>query len=368
MIHQSGTKIVDGENRPIRLIGTNVEGWMQWEGVLWGKGLGSESKLRERLTKMGGPEATEKFSREIYENFLREPDIREMAHLGFNSVRIPVNYRALQNQQGWSYLDQVLNWCDRYKVYAIIDLHAVPGGQSKEPTADPADKKALVWDSSEDKSSTIDLWRQIATRYRSRNIVAGYDLINEPVAPSGESLVEFYGSIIQAIRKVDPQHMIILEGNKMAADLSVFTRPLCDNQVYSFHMYNWLRDQRAEKIAQYKQISQAQNVPLWVGEFGANTYDMIASTKQMFDDPQNGISGWAYWPWKKAPNKYPGLVMIQPPDSWRPVVVWTALLFERPRLKPSMPEAWRGMRDFAEAVKFENCTIDRQMARILTGK
>jgi endoglucanase len=367
MVHQEGRTIVDANNRPLRLRGVMAEGWLQWEGDVWGKALlASDSKIRERLNAMVGPEEAQRFSQQIYENYVAEPDIRAMAQLGFNLLRIPVNYRLLEdNGPAWASIDRVLGWCEQYHVYVVIDLHSVPGGQARVPTADP--EHTLVWDSAENQKKTVEVWKRIATRYRSRAIIAGYDLINEP-APSSPQLVELYQQIVQAVRAVDPDHMIIIEGGKLASDLSLFSRPLCDNQVYSFHTYETIRDNRAEKLAEFKSVSLAQNVPLWVGEFGANSYEKIASTRQMFDDPANGISGWTYWPWKMAPGKYPGLVMIHETENWSKVIGWTALLLPRPLLKPRPEQALAGMREFAEAVKFQNCSVDEQMKAALLGK
>lgn len=370
MVHQAGAVIVDGNNHPIQLRAVNIEGWLQWEGALWGNApLASESRLFERLTAMAGAEAAARFRQEIYRNYITESDIREMARLGFNSVRIPINYRALEGEgPGWGYLASAIDWCERSHLYAIIDLHSVPGAQSKLPTADPADKHRLVWDSVEDQNKTVEIWRTIASRYKNRSTVAGYDLINEPDPSSGEGLVHLYQGIIQAIHSVDRDHMVFIEGGKLATDFSMFSKPLSDNQTYSFHMYNWFRDDRRERLAKYSTLSREQNVPLWVGEFGANQYEMIASTRRMFEDPANHVSGWAYWPWKMAPGKYPGLMMIHIGDNWQAVMDWESKVIPWPKLKPSPERAEAGMREFLEAVKVEHCTVDQRTKDALLAK
>ncbi len=279
MIHASGTKIVDGEGNPIKLRGVILEGWLQWNGTLIGAGLTSEKTINERLTKLVGKEEAERFQKGIYDNFITEKDITEIARLGFNVVRIPFNHTILEDdkkpyvykESGWKHLDKVLDWCEKNKVYAVLDFHSVPGGQSMHFVSDPDSKK--VWDSEDNMNRTVALWREIAKRYRDREIVAGYDLLNEPEPPKGNVLVSAYARIIKAIREVDQNHMVILEGGAIAAtDFSMFDRPLDSNQTLSFHTYNLFgNDLDKKQLDGFTKKSKSLNVPLWNGEFGAHT-------------------------------------------------------------------------------------------------
>lgn len=245
MIHTNGLQIVDGKGNPIRLRGVILEGWLQWNGTLWGAGLISESTITKRLKTLVGREETERFRQGIYYNFITEQDIKEIAKLGFNVVRIPFNHRLLEDDEKpyvykasvWKHLDNVIKWCEQNEIYAVLDFHSVPGGQSSLFVADPDKKK--VWDSEEKMKRTVALWKEIALRYRDRKFVAGYDLINEPSPPNGKALVNAYIRIIKAIREVDTHNMIILEVGDIASnDFSMFEKPLDSNQVFSFHTYN----------------------------------------------------------------------------------------------------------------------------------
>jgi hypothetical protein len=360
MVHQAGLQIVDGVGRPIKLRGVNLAGWLQWEGFMFGKGIfTSYSKILNKLDLLVGPQETARFRDEIFRTFITEADIRKISQLGFNSVRILINRHALEEDTGWNVLDNALSWCETYHVYAIIDFHAVPGGQSRIPTSDP--EGPLLWDSEDNKGKTVAIWKQLATRYRGRKIVAAYDLINEPVPPSGPQLVTMYERIVRAVREVDPNHMVFLEGGKMATDLSMFTHPICDNAAYSFHMYTWFGDNRERLLNSYRTIAASQQVPLWCGEFGENTYEMMESTLRMFEAPE--IAGWSYFTWKRAPTKYPGLAIIDVPEDWKKVMNWIAApLFNR----PMRGRAVSGMHEFVQAIRMENTPVDHRMASILT--
>lgn len=233
MIHADGVQIVDGNGKPIKLRGVLLEGWLMWNGTLWGTGFTSETKITERLEKLVGHEETEKFRQEIYNNFITEEDISQIAKMGFNVVRVPFNHTILEDdnepyvykKSGWKHLDNVLDWCEKNKIYAVLDLHSVPGGQSAVFVNDPEKKK--LWDSEENMKRTVALWKEIASRYRNRKVVAGYDLINEPGAPNGRTLINAYAQIINAVREVDPDHMIILEGGEIAStDFSMYKNRL----------------------------------------------------------------------------------------------------------------------------------------------
>lgn len=367
MVHQVGDGIVDPGGKPLKLRGVNLAGWLQWEGFLWGKGiLTSRTAIVNGLTKLVGADQTTAFTNQIYDSYITEDDIRAIAAAGFNSVRVNFNYRVLSDQNQWSVLDNLLSWCEKYHIYAILDMHAIPGGQSKVATADPADTSNLVWSSSEDQAATAALWKQIAARYHNRSIIAGYDLINEPQTPSGQASVlpDFYQQITKAIREADPYHMVILEGDKLATDFSAFSKPISSNQMYSFHMYTWFGDNRQKLLDGYKQVATNQHIPMWVGEFGENSYAMIASTAALYNDPANDVNGgWAYFTWKRAPTSYPGLAVITIPGSWQSVMNWiVSPLFNK---KPTAAAAATGMQDFVNAVKLANTPVDQQMAGIL---
>ena len=365
VLHQEGTKIVDERGGEVHLRGVNLGGWLFWEGWIFGKGiLTSQTTILTRLEKAVGAQQTEEFRTAIYEDFITEADIQRIARAGFNCVRVPL-HRDIFNDRGWKLLDRLLGWCQRHQVYVVLDFHAVPGGQSKLSVADPGDARNLVWASEENQTKTVAIWKAIAARYRNRKIIAGYDLINEPAPPSGEALVSLYRRIIQVVRAEDPDHLIILEGSRFSTDFSMFEKPLCGNQAFSFHMYTWFGDDRKKALATFQALAQRHNTPLWVGEFGENTYEMIRTTVEMYDRCSE-INGWSFWTWKKAPNKFPGLVTITVPGTWEPVMASVASLFGHNM--PDQAKVRAGIRDFIEAVKLKNCDYDQRMEKSLLPK
>ena len=373
MLHRQGQKIVDGQAREITLRGVNLGGWLVWEGWIFGKGiLTPQSKMVGRLEGAIGVPATEAFRDGIYDRFIAEDDIAKIAQAGFNCVRVPLHYRFLETDAGWQRLDRLMGWCERHRLYAVLDLHLVPGSALGVLEPEP------IWKSERSRQRFVALWKAIATRYRNRETVAGYDLINEPTPPDGAALVCLHQEVIRAIREVDPDHLIIVEGDKFSTDFSMFKGPLDENSAYSFHMYTWFRDDRNTKLQEYHALAQRDNMPLWVGEFGQNTYEKIRSTLGMYEQYPE-IAGWAFWTWKKAcptprqpwtaaslrdESGFPGLVMVPMPKDWARTMNWLGSVlgfFGR----PESDTIKRGARDFLEAVQFKNCQYNEEMERLL---
>ena len=373
MIHADGTGIVDGKGNPIKLYGVLLEGWLMWNGPLFGAGLTSETKITNRLEKMAGKEETEKFRTAIYENFITEKDIEMIADFGFNVVRVPFNHTVLEDENpieaytaiGWKYLDNLMDWCEKYKVYVVLDFHSLPGGQGSF-VSDP--EFINVWLSQDHQQKTIDIWRAIANRYKDRQIIAGYDLINEPDPMSGKDLVNFYKKIITAIREVDKSHMIILEGTHFASDFSMFKEPLDSNQAYSFHSYNFITDETDKKnIEKISKIAIRHNVPLWNGEFGAHKLKWVKEELKLYEDSKYPINGWIFWPWKRdseESTRFHELGKISTTEEWKKVALGIADFFG-PDKKITPEMAKKAMSDFIESSKAENIVINKEMAKAL---
>ncbi len=368
MLHREGKNIVDGDGNIIKFKGINAGGWLLWEGWIWGEGFTSETHITEKLEELAGKESTEKFRQEIYENFITEDDIKAMSEMGLNVIRVPFNHTILEDddrpyeykENGWVILDNLLIWAKKYNIYIILDLHSAPGGQSDLFVADP--EKELLWASKDKQDRTVAIWKAIAERYKDRRIIAGYDLLNEPKAKDGQDLINLYKRIIKEIRKVDKNHIIIIGANTVMNDFSMFTEPPDNNSIYEFHMYSWFGDFRKKQLDYYKKISEKQNMPVFCGEFGENSYKMILSTVELFDE--YNITGWTMWTWKKIPNKYPYLIGIEPSDKWMKVINWVAWA-TWPSPKPSEAETVEGMKEFIESIKFKNNLKNEKMIKAI---
>ena len=60
--------------------------------------------------------------------------------------------------------------------------------------------------------------------------------MNEPADPKHDNLQAFYSRVEKAIREVDPDHILFLDGNTFAMDFTAF-KTVLPNCVYAIHDY-----------------------------------------------------------------------------------------------------------------------------------
>ena len=116
-------------------------------------------------------------------------------------------------------------------------MHTAPGGQNGDWHADNTTSYAAFWDYKDHQDRTVWLWEHIAARYRGNPWVAGYNPLNEPCDPQHVRLPAFYARIEKAIRAVDPDHILWLDGNTFAMEWKGFDQVL-PNSVYAMHDYS----------------------------------------------------------------------------------------------------------------------------------
>jgi len=310
-LHTKDKAIINGNGEEILLKGIGLGGWLVQEGYMLKTPysiMGAEHAIRREIEKLIGIEKTEELYAIYHENYVKEIDINNIADWGFNSIRLPMHWNKLISQTnpltfseaGFQTIDSLLNWCEKNKIYLILDLHAASGGQSDEPISDYDKTKLSLWESEENKTLTVELWKEIAKRYVDKEWIGGYDLINEPKWNLGESnkaLRELYIRITDSIRTVDTNHIVFIEGNWFATDFNGLAPAWDENMVYSFHRYWNPNEQRT--IQNIIDLRDETNVPLWLGETGENSNGWFLDCVELME--KNNI-GWAWWPHKKIDN------------------------------------------------------------------
>ena len=289
-LRTQGGNIVDSSGRNVLLRGFgpgewyNTEAYMlEWPDADSGKYLWyyGHTQIHKTIAGLIGQANTDEFTRRWEANLITESDIALMRSWGANSIRISINYHWLSPSRGtylstgWERIDRLIEWSKRHGLVVILCLHAAPGAQSGELMADSPDGQAHLWTQPGTYQPwTIDLWREIARLYANEPTVAGYDLLDEPLPPSGREgdVRAFYVQVTSAIRSVDPQHIVFAEGVNWASDpdgMRPLLPPWDDNMVLVFHKY-WDTNDRAS-IQGYLDIRSQYDVPLWNGETGENT-------------------------------------------------------------------------------------------------
>jgi hypothetical protein len=366
-VHRNGQEIHNGQNTPIHLDGVNIGSWLMWEGLMWSGGLTSEKEMTTKMSTIIGATAVNAFRDSVYKHYLSMADIERISQQCFNVVRVPFNHTILEGdsnpyvykQSGWDLLDSLLQWCEENNVYVVLDLHSAPGGQNTLHLADP--DPVDLWQSPTNKTRTVELWRAIANRYKNRGIIAAYDLLNEPNVWWWPDLINLYNDIIAAIRSVDNNHMIMLEGNQYAKDLSIFTSLPDSNICLHFHYYPTIGG--PQNMNSYLSVSNSLNVPIWCGEWGEDNFNGLQDQLDTLTFPAYKVRGNAFWTWKTVQNLFSNphyLYATNHPD-WQNTMNWVS--YNTPTV--TAVQMQNGINSFIQNIKLQNCTTDTLVANLI---
>ena len=362
-------KIVNGRGEEILLTGMGLGNWLLPEGYMWrfqGR-YNSPRRIEELVRDLCGTRFAEDFWNKFRENYITEADIAAMAEVGFNSVRIPIGWRTVMEDEpgiafredGFALLDRFIDWCEKYRLYVILDLHGAPGGQTGSNIDDSIDDlpRLLTDTESDSREKTLALWREFARRYRDRWIVGMYDLLNEPCrspmdgAPKLDHdalrvlLKAFYRDCVAEVRKIDDRHMLSIESDYWASRADFFDEVYDENMCIHFHRY-WCPPRKFMYDA-FLEKREVLGVPLYLGETGENLPAWFAAMYPLAADLDIGYN---IWPWKKLETGN-SPCSVNTPGLWHKVIAYTA-----GGDRPSYEDAQAAFSEYLENIRFENCT------------
>jgi aryl-phospho-beta-D-glucosidase BglC (GH1 family) len=284
-------KIIGPDGNVLILRGTSVGGWMNMENFITGYPANEEAQ-RDAVRETLGNDLYEFYFEKFLEYFFAEPDAEFLGSLGLNLLRIPLNYRHFEDDakpfkiksSGFRHLDRAIAACAKHGIYTIIDLHALPGYQNQDWHSDNPTHKAMFWTHPHFQDRVVHIWEAFAERYKGNPWVAGYNPINEPADPSRKIIGPYYKMLIKAIRAIDKNHLIFLEGNRYSLEFDIFTETW-PNVVYTAHDYaapgridgsrypGVDRGRFVDKGVLEKDFLEKckfmfdNNLPIWIGEF-----------------------------------------------------------------------------------------------------
>lgn len=195
------------------------------------------------------------FGNEVWSNPTHPPayhhgkeDYARIKSMGFNAVRFYLNYRIFESdlspftykESGFTWLDKNIAWAKEQGIHLVLNMHVPQGGFQS------LGKGLALWDVEQNQKRLTALWQEIARRYKDEPTILGYDLVNEPVVSRDISQWEILAkTIVQAIRQVDPYHIIFVERlnavkNNWNENLNGSMNFILINDtniVYEFHFY-----------------------------------------------------------------------------------------------------------------------------------
>jgi len=339
-----GSEIVNGHGETVHLHGFCLGGWLNMENFITGYP-GHESGMRVAVARVLGEAKAGFFFERFLHYFITEDDLRFIKSLGCNVVRIPLNYRHFESDdqpfeykpEGFALLDQVIGWASAQQVYVILDLHAVQGWQNPGWHCDNPCLTAHFWGQKVFEDRAVALWEEMARRYRDEPFVAGYNVMNEPDTEGVTWLNHFYRRITTAIRAIDTDHILFLEGNHWSQEFEQLEPPFDRNTVYSSHYYvvpgldnaeypgpfNGEFYNRAVLERGYLErtaFMRQHGVPHWLGEFGCLYIDSALEASRLrvmadlLDIAEKHGDHWTIWTYKDIGKM--GLVYADPKSEW----------------------------------------------------
>lgn len=346
-LHASEGAIYCGST-PFVLRGMGLGGWLLPEGYMWKfyTKCDRPRRIEALVTELCGTDYAKTFWKQYYDHYITEQDIIWIAEQEMNSVRLPLNARHLFGvspdgtvafeSETLRYVDDCLRWCKQHNLYLILDMHGAPGGQTGQNIDDSENDIPELFTNPENQDALVAMWELLAARYKNEPAIGGYDLINEPLpkwsSQYNNQVLPLYRRLISTIRKIDKNHMIILEGCHWATDFSIFEDfspdEAADNIALEFHKY-W-SDPDEESLADFLKVSRRLRTPLWMGEGGENNLSWYTYVFPMYERLK---IGWCFWSYKKMGTPNSPVTFAQP-GEWKRIIAYLD-----GGEKPSMEEA-----------------------------
>ena len=378
-----GQDIVTPNGESFLIQGINLGNWLNPEGYMFlFKDVSSYRLIDQAFKEMVGPDFTDQFWKTFKDNYITREDIAYIKQTGMNSIRLPFHYKLFtdedymglkSNQDGFARVDSIIKWCKAEGLYVILDMHDAPGGQTGD-NIDDSYGYPWLFESETSKQLFSEIWKKIADRYKNEPTVLGYDLLNEPIATYftnkeeiNKLLVPVYKRGVEAIRSVDPNHIILLGGAQWNSNFSMFDEKAIDsNMLYTCHRY-WC-DTLQSNLQDFIDFRNKVNLPLYMGETGENTDEWVGGFRRLME--RNNM-GWHFWPYKKL-EKTSCMVHIKKPANWDLIVEYT----QKPRnnfneiraARPDQELVKKAMLELLENIKFAHCIKNQGYIKALGMK
>lgn len=180
--------------------------------------------------------------KEHLDSYITEKDIEKIAGWGLDHVRIPVDYTIFETAEGEpleignEYLEKAYEWCDKYGINMIIDVHKTFGY-----SYEVAYNESGFFESEALQERFYKLWDRISARFGNRPERIAFELLNEV---NDKELSDTWNRIIRTViarvRRNAPDTYILIGGywNNSVDALADLEKPYDDKIVYNFHCYD----------------------------------------------------------------------------------------------------------------------------------
>jgi len=317
-LRAEGERIVNEQGQTVVLRGINLGSWFAEE--LWMLPFETKSphpaafpdvEDRTSLWKVMQTRFGAKDMHEIRESmrraWLTDADFGRIRDAGLNCVRLPFLADMFEEEGGlFPWLDYAIDTASKHNIYVILDMHGTPGRQSDKQHSGEVNRDQLFKDPAMVQKTAL-LWEKIAARYKNRPVVAGYDLINEPMGAQNTSTLHLvYDQLYRAVRGEDTKHLVFMEdGFKGIEYMPVPHTVGWRNVVFSSHAYAKKATSEAEilqkvqsLLATYTALQTSHKAPIYLGEFNVHPHGTAKTVQSIITSLQSKDISWSIWAYK----------------------------------------------------------------------
>jgi len=212
--------------------------------------------------------------------------------LGFNFVRLPLDYRTYTQTGNWDVfledqiaeIDRAIEWGRKYGVHVCINLHRAPGYCVNQSTL-PANQDLDLWTDAKAQEAFVNHWAYFSTRYKDVPYdELSFNLVNEPGDMDENTYVNVMQKAINKIQSINPDRVIFVDGLNYSREIMLSLKN-AKNIIQAIHVYDpfTLTHYKASWVAG----SDTWPVPVW---------------------PMTDISQFLYGPWK---NEYQSSLVLE---------------------------------------------------------
>ncbi len=250
-----------------------------------------------------------------YKSYCQEIDFQNIKEIGLNTIRLPMYYRnflegeddkLVMKENAFEFIDYFLENAKKYDLKVILDMHGVVGGQSGNEHS--GTRRTEFWTNEVYQKEMCDLWKNIASYYLNErkdlaSTILAYDLINEPALDKKVTTKREWNvmdKMYKAIREVDEDHIIAIEGCWYFDSLPDPKKYNWENVMYEFHLYNWDNEKVSNDVYHtlhfFKWMTTNYDVPIYIGEF--NFFDKKDEWIKWLNEYDERGLNWSIWSYK----------------------------------------------------------------------
>ncbi len=180
-------------------------------------------------------------TRERYETFITEDDIRTIRDWGLDHIRVPIDYELVEDEtgapreEGFAVIQRAVDWSRKYGLNMILDLHKTFGF-----SFDAGENESGFFENAAYQERFYRLWENLARRFARYEDTLAFELLNEVTDRAYSDAWNRISSVcIERIRAVAPTVRLLVGGywNNSVLALPDLLPPRDANIVYNFHCY-----------------------------------------------------------------------------------------------------------------------------------